>query len=37
MSFKVIWIVFVLTGMTLKEIRTMFSTKMAKLIKYSKS
>ena len=35
MSFKVAGIVFVLQGMTLKEIRTMFPTKMAKLIKYS--
>jgi len=37
MSFIVIGIVFVLTGMTLKEIRTMFPIKMAKLIKNSKS
>jgi len=37
MSFKVIRIVFVLMGMTLKEIRTMFQKKKAKLIKYSKN
>jgi len=36
MSFKVIGIFFVLKGMTLKEIKTMFQIKMAKLIKYSK-
>jgi hypothetical protein len=37
MSFKDIGLVFMLTGITLTEIRTMFPIKMAKLIKYSKS
>jgi len=37
MSFTEIGIFFMLKGMTLKEIRTMFPTEIAKLIKYTRN